>query len=178
MRHNNHKCLWLKFCQVRFLYDYIDSKVFADFYDDNNLTIGGVDSYGYDAANDLTYMILEAEAHVHLPEPNLQLRLHKNTPEKLIRCALEVLRLGSGNPQIVNDDVIIPSLMSRGVSLKEKLIALYPDIYFIIVSDHGFDLITGMHSTYAFYSTNIPLGPVPQKIIDFYSLLISLANTK
>ncbi|NIO21032.1 MAG: glycyl radical protein, partial [Candidatus Aenigmarchaeota archaeon] len=72
-----------------------------------------------DATNELTYMILEAEAHVHLPEPNLELRLHKNSPEKLILNALEVLRLGTGKPQIVNDDIIIPSLMSRGVSLKE-----------------------------------------------------------
>jgi len=60
-------------------------------------------------------------------------------------------------------------------SIKEELMTLYPDSYFIIVSDHGFDLITGMHSKHAFYSTNIPLDPVPQKITDFYGILTSLA---
>ena len=112
------ECVWIKLNQVRFLYDYMDSKLLADFYDDNNVTIGGVDD-GNDATNDLTYMMLEAEAHVHLPEPNLELRIHKNTPEKLLLSALEVLRLGAGKPQLVNDDVIIPSLMSHSLKLHE-----------------------------------------------------------
>ena len=111
------ECLWLKTCQARFLYDYVGSKLFADQYDVNNVTIGGVDSEGNDATNELTYMTLEAEAHVHLPEPNLQLRIHDNTPEKLVLNALEVLRLGACKPNLVNDKVIIPSLMSRGVPL-------------------------------------------------------------
>ena len=62
--------------------------------------------------------------------------------------------------------------------LKEKIMSLNPNTCFIIVSDHGFDLITGMHSTYAFYSTNIPLDPIPQNIIDFHSILSSIADTK
>jgi hypothetical protein len=63
-------------------------------------------------------------------------------------------------------------------SLKEKLMTSWPDSYFIIVSDHGFNLVTGMHSTYAFYSSNIPLDPTPKKITDFYNILTSLANAE
>jgi hypothetical protein len=65
---------------------------------------------------------------------------------------------------------------SFAASLKQELTTLYPDSKFIIVSDHGFDLNTGMHSKYAFYSTNIPLDPIPQKITDFYGILTSLVN--
>jgi formate C-acetyltransferase len=84
----------------------------------DKLTIGGVDWRGRDATTRLTTMCLEAHAHVHLKEPNLSIRLHKGTPEELLIRALEVIRLGSGLPQIINDEAIIPSLVANcGVSL-------------------------------------------------------------
>lgn len=86
----------------------------------DKLTIGGVDRRGRDATSRLTYMCLEAHAHVHLKEPNLSLRVHKQTPEDLLHQALEVIRLGSGLPQIINDEVIVPSLVGNcGVRLED-----------------------------------------------------------
>lgn len=43
---------------------------------------------------------------------------------------------------------------------------------FLIVSDHGFNLETGMHSKYGFYSSNVPLNPKPKKITDFYNIIV------
>ncbi len=63
-------------------------------------------------------MLLEAHAHVHLVDPNLSLRMHKGTPDRLLQSSLEVLRLGGGLPILINDDVIIPALVScMGVEL-------------------------------------------------------------
>ncbi len=42
---------------------------------------------------------------------------------------------------------------------------------FIIVSDHGFDLQTELHSTHGFYSSNVELSPEPNDITDFYHLI-------
>jgi pyruvate-formate lyase len=64
-------------------------------------------------------MLLEAHAHVHLNDPNLAVRLHHNTPDDFLKCALQVVRLGGGLPILINDEVIVPALVSRcGVALE------------------------------------------------------------
>ena len=44
------------------------------------MTVGGVDKDGQDATNDLSFMVLDAHAHVRVPCPWLAVRLHSNTP--------------------------------------------------------------------------------------------------
>jgi len=48
--------------------------------------------------------------------------------------------------------------------------------WFLIVSDHGFDLKEGIHSKHGFYSSNIPLNPKPKRITDFYPKIIKWSN--
>ena len=45
---------------------------------------------------------------------------------------------------------------------------------FLIVSDHGFDLLEGIHSDYGFYSCNKPLNPKPRKITDFHKIILEV----
>ena len=86
----------------------------------DKLTIGGVDASGRDVTNELSFMCLEAQAHVHLNDPNVSVRLHRNTPDDLLRRSLEVLRLGGGLPQFITDEAIVPSLIaSCGLSLAD-----------------------------------------------------------
>jgi pyruvate formate-lyase/glycerol dehydratase family glycyl radical enzyme len=86
----------------------------------DKITIGGTDAQGRDCSNRLSYMLLEAHAHVHLNDPNLSLRVHRHTPERLLRQSLEVVRLGGGLPILINDEVIVPALVGRcGVALAD-----------------------------------------------------------
>ncbi|MBM3302208.1 MAG: pyruvate formate lyase family protein, partial [Deltaproteobacteria bacterium] len=85
----------------------------------DKLTIGGVDARGKDCINPLSYMVLEAHAHVHLNDPNVSVRLHRNTPDEFLKRVLEVIRLGGGLPILISDEAIIPSLMANGVPLAE-----------------------------------------------------------
>ena len=85
----------------------------------DKLNIGGINTHGRDSTNELSYMLLEAHAHVHLTDPNLSVRLHRNTSDEFLRKVLEVLRLGGGLPILINDDVIVPALISRyGMTLE------------------------------------------------------------
>ncbi|MEA4908365.1 MAG: hypothetical protein GYA17_20620 [Chloroflexi bacterium] len=85
----------------------------------DKINIGGIDEQGREMANTLSYMLLEAHAHVHMVDPNLSARLHRNTPDEFLRPVLEVVRLGGGLPILVNDEAIIPSLMNEsGVKLE------------------------------------------------------------
>ncbi len=86
----------------------------------DKINLSGMDVHGRDTTNELTYMLLEAHAHVHLIDPALSVRVHHGTPEKLITCALELLRLGGGLPLLLNDDVIVPGMVSNcGVALED-----------------------------------------------------------
>lgn len=86
----------------------------------DKINLGGIDTQGYDATNELTYMLLEAHAHVHLTDPALSVRINHETPDTLLHAALDVLRLGGGLPLLLNDNAIIPGMVSNcGVSLKD-----------------------------------------------------------
>ncbi|TAM37182.1 hypothetical protein EPN54_05280 [bacterium] len=114
------ECFFLKCYEYQSVRDEKTGRGLAGDRTNDKITLGGIDEKGNDITNELTYRFLEAQAHVHLKEPNLSLRLHKGTPQALVDSALEVVRLGSGLPQFINDDVIIPSLVSHaGVLLED-----------------------------------------------------------
>lgn len=72
-----------------------------------NWTIGGQKADGSDATNELTYLLLEAAQDTHLPHHTLTVRVHKNTPMKLMVKALECVRSGVGMPAFVGDESYI-----------------------------------------------------------------------
>ena len=82
------------------------------------MTLGGVDEYGNDASNDVTYMMLQSAARLVLHDPPQALRIHGKTPDELWEAALTVTSIAGGVPSFENDDVIIPALRKRGMSLK------------------------------------------------------------
>jgi len=84
-----------------------------------NLIVGGLAPDGEDATNELSYLCLETGARLRLPQPNLSVRLHKNSPWKFRQKAAEVIRLGYGMPESFNDEIIIPALLRRGISLED-----------------------------------------------------------
>ena len=80
------------------------------------MTLGGVDEYGNDATNDVTYMMLQSAARLVLHDPPQALRVHKGTPDALWEAALTTTKIAGGVPTFENDEVIISALMRRGMS--------------------------------------------------------------
>lgn len=72
-----------------------------------NWTISGVKADGSDATNELSYLLLEAAQDTHLPHHTVTVRVHKNTPMKLMVKALECVRSGIGMPAFVGDESYI-----------------------------------------------------------------------
>jgi formate C-acetyltransferase len=81
------------------------------------LTVGGIKRDGTDGTNELTYMVLDAHAHVRLPCPWLAVRLHANTPWELKVKTVNTIRMGTGEPKIFNDDCAIPSMLSSHIEV-------------------------------------------------------------
>jgi len=100
--------LWfVKTAEFTELYDFDVAKAQIGFPISQNLLIGGQTSDGKDACNEVTMLCLEAEEQVGLIQPEIALRLWEGTPEKYLRKAAEVVRLGRGKPKFYSDKTAI-----------------------------------------------------------------------
>ncbi len=95
------------------------AKFFAGFPSGYTAILGGLTKDGKSAVNELSYLCLEAYHDIMLPQPNLGVRVNEFEPRKFIKKTCETIALGTGIPQIFNDEVIIPSFLSKGVSLED-----------------------------------------------------------
>ncbi|MBE6750756.1 MAG: hypothetical protein E7560_06300 [Ruminococcaceae bacterium] len=80
-----------------------------------NLCISGSDENWNDISNDLTYAILEVTAETAYNTPNLTMRCHRNTPDKLLQAAHKSIGTGCGLPVLYNDEAVCPALESLGI---------------------------------------------------------------
>ena len=113
-------CLWVKFSESCLFQDAETAEFAAGYPMFQNVCVGGVDTTGKDAVNDLSYQILQATMDVQLYQPSLSVRysLAKN-PNKFLRKVVELIKLGTGFPAFHNDDIGIRMLMNKGIPLKE-----------------------------------------------------------
>lgn len=112
-------CLWVKFSEM-VVVKATSERERSELNQGQNMTIGGVDSDGRDASNELTYMFLEVARQVRTPQPPLYVRCHKGTPEELWMKAAEVNReRGDGVPAFLNDEAEVPFLVSRGMAIQD-----------------------------------------------------------
>lgn len=112
-------CIWVKLNDLNKVRDAASAEGFAGYSLFQNLIVGGQDSNGQDATNDISYMCMNATLHVHLPQPSFSVRVWNGTPHEFMLRAAEVTRTGVGLPAYYNDEVIIPSLQSRGLTLED-----------------------------------------------------------
>lgn len=109
------ECLFLKFNEIVYMRNAHSAKFFAGFPIGFNIVIGGQDEHGKDFSNDVSMLFLKAQEHLGLPQPNLSVRLHENTNDKILKEAVNVVSKGSGMPQFFNDKAIIPSMLELGI---------------------------------------------------------------
>ena len=112
-------CIWIKLNDLNKCRDAASAEGFAGYSLFQNLIVGGQNAEGVDVTNDLSFMCITASLHVQLPQPSLSIRVWNNSPHDLLIHAATLTRTGVGLPAYYNDEVIIPSLMSRGLTLED-----------------------------------------------------------
>lgn len=112
-------CIWVKLNDLNKVRDAASAEGFAGYSLFQNLIAGGQNEEGDDVTNDLSFMCIEASMHVMLPAPSLSVRVWNRTPEEFLLKAAKLTRTGIGLPAYYNDEVIIPAMMSRGVSIED-----------------------------------------------------------
>ena len=112
-------CIWVKLNDLNKCRDAASAEGFAGYSLFQNLIAGGQNKDGEDVTNDLSFMCIQASMHVHLPAPSLSVRVWNGSPHEFLIKAAELTRTGIGLPAYYNDEVIIPALQNRGLSLAD-----------------------------------------------------------
>ena len=112
-------CIWVKLNDLNKVRDAASAEGFAGYSLFQNLIVGGQDIHGKDATNDLSFMAVTSTEHVFLPQPSFSVRVWNGTPHEFLIRAAQLTRTGIGFPAYYNDEVIIPALQSRGLTLED-----------------------------------------------------------
>lgn len=112
-------CFFVKLNDLNKCRDAGSAEGFAGYSLFQNMIVGGQDEHGMDITNDMSFMCIRASKHVFLPQPSLSIRVWNGSPQDLLLAAADLTRTGIGLPAYYNDEVIIPSLMSRGLTLED-----------------------------------------------------------
>lgn len=112
-------CVWVKLNDLNKVRDQDSAQGFAGYSLFQNLIVGGQDCEGNDAVNDVSFHCIRACMHTRLPQPSFSARIWNGTPHEFMIACAKLTRIGIGLPAYYNDEVIIPSLMSRGLSIQD-----------------------------------------------------------
>ncbi len=113
--------LWLKTLSINKIRPWSHTRFSAGSPLYQNVTIGGQTADGRDAVNAFSEIILDSVAQARLPQPNLTVRYHKGLSDAFLRRCVELIRLGIGMPAFNSDEVIIESLVEKGVKPEDAM---------------------------------------------------------
>lgn len=113
-------CLWIKVAEMSLFQDEVTAQYAAGYCITVQTSCGGIDQYGNDASNELSYMMIQATEDVRFKEPNMAMTysISKN-PDSLLRKAIESIGMGLTMPAIYSNDVGIQMLQNKGIPLRE-----------------------------------------------------------
>jgi formate C-acetyltransferase len=80
------------------------------------LSICGSKDDGSDASNDLSCIAMEALCNLHINQPPLAIRYHRNIAPKVVERAIDLLHLGMGHPSWFNEGLLEKWALLRGYS--------------------------------------------------------------
>lgn len=85
-----------------------------------DVTICGMDEFGMDETNTVSWLVLEVMRQTKLSEPTIYIRYHKDMDEEFLTHALECNRdFGGGNPAFLNYQLGTERYTDRGVPLSD-----------------------------------------------------------
>lgn len=110
-------CLWLKIADhVPMIWE-AGEEMIGGSGSNQAVTLGGVDSAGEDAVNDLTYVMLKATELLRLRDPNVNCRYHpEKNPDVYLRRLCELNVKTGATPCFHNDVAAIKALQGQQVS--------------------------------------------------------------
>ncbi len=112
-------CFTVKMSEIVPVFSERLTRIHGGMFNGQVVAVGGVDGKGDDAVNELTWAFLDAMDELRMRQPNYHARIHNQSPQRYIERISAMLRDGSGAPSLMNDDVVIPMLENRGMTIED-----------------------------------------------------------
>lgn len=119
-------CFWLKLNEIVKVQDSESIRIHPGFPLTPNITVGGQTREGKDGTNALSYLMLTAQKHIRLTNPQFTARVHKGSPEDYKIRLIEIIELGTGMPALFGDEGCIDAIRRS-----------FPDMSMDRVRDYG-----------------------------------------
>lgn len=83
------------------------------------INVGGVDINGDDAANEMTYILLDVIEEMRILQPSSMVQVSEKSEDKLLHRALKIIKTGFGQPSLFNTDAIVRELTRQGKTVAD-----------------------------------------------------------
>ncbi|MBZ4686698.1 MAG: formate acetyltransferase [Clostridiales bacterium] len=113
------ECLWFKIANYVPFNVTATNNYFEGYCHFEQTVLGGQTKEGRDATNELTYLVLRSKKEFPLHYPDLSVRVHSRTPDRLLYAIVDLIKEGTGFPKLLNDEEIIPRILQNGVSIND-----------------------------------------------------------
>ncbi|MCD8097334.1 MAG: formate C-acetyltransferase/glycerol dehydratase family glycyl radical enzyme [Lachnospiraceae bacterium] len=104
------ECLYLKLAEIDKISSNESTKVNTGPAHGQTITIGGTLADGSNITNEVSLIVLEADRRVALAQPDIAVRIHKNTSQRLIDEVTENVKMDLNKVKIYNDELITEAL--------------------------------------------------------------------
>ena len=97
----------------------VTAKESGTYNDFTNINLGGLKRDGSDAANEISYLILEIIDELQLLQPQSNVQISERTPLRFLKAACRVIRQGYGYPSVFNADTVVMEQVRVGKSIED-----------------------------------------------------------
>lgn len=113
------ECFYLKLSEIDKVASNESAAALAGPAHGQTITVGGTRADGSDITNDITLMVLEADREVALAQPDIAVRIHRGTSQRLIDAATTNVKIGLNKVKVCNDEIVQAALRRCGVQAEE-----------------------------------------------------------
>jgi len=113
-------CFWIKFnnhpAPPKVGVTAKESGTYNDF---TNINLGGLKRDGSDGVSEVSYIILDVLDELHLLQPQSNVQISDQTPDRFLKAACRVIRKGYGYPSVFNTDAVIMEQLRAGKAVED-----------------------------------------------------------
>ena len=97
----------------------VTAKESGTYNDFTQINLGGLNSAGGDASNEVSFLCLEVSDELHLLQPQPSVHISCKTPDRFLKAATRVIRKGYGYPSVFNTDAVVMEQVRVGKSFED-----------------------------------------------------------
>lgn len=109
------ECLWIKMAEIIYNISEDAAMLFSGYQPYHGLTIGGCTKEGEDAANEISYMAIQATMNTRMHVPTINVRVNEKTSNEFLMKVCQLIELGTGQPAIFFDEPAKKILLNNGI---------------------------------------------------------------